>query len=221
MVRTKKMKRLSWERQNIVKSYYTEYRKTLKPEQWAYVPPLHQIFRDSLFSDFLSSKADPMAELSRENALARFPRLVSEFMDAQVSRLVLLLPEETEGAIAPMDSCARVNLATSVFFCKVCFDSQLCGVALCGWTNICPHMSNSRPSYDFSKLYHMNLRFDPVGRSAACSLIRCLGLDPATTTPEHLDLIDARFFCETCPISSVRGVRGRKAFKWMECVSFF
>ena len=219
MVRRKKMKRLSWERQNVVKSYYTEYRMTLKPEQWAYVPPLHQLSRDSLFSDFLSSKADPMAELSREAALARFPRLISQFVDSQVAHLASLLPEETEHVIAPMDSRARVSLATSVFFCRVCLDSQLCGVALCGWTNIYPHLSNSRPSYD--RLYHMNLRFNSVGYSAVCSLIRCLGLDPATTTPEHLDLIDARFFCEACPISSVQGVRGRKAFKWTECVGFF
>lgn len=218
MVSTKKMKRLSWERQNLVKSYYTEYRKTLKPEQWAYVPPLHQNFKDSPFRDFLSFESDPM-ELSRENALTRFPRLISEIMDSQVTRLVSLLPEETELVIAPMDSRARLSLATSVFFCRVCFDNQICGVALCGWTNICPHMSNTLPSYDFSKLHHMNLRFDSVGHFAVCSLIRCLGLDPATTTPEHLDLIDARFFCEACPVTSVRGVRGRKAFKWTECIA--
>ncbi|EDR15367.1 uncharacterized protein LACBIDRAFT_321148 [Laccaria bicolor S238N-H82] len=108
MVYRKKMKRLSWERQNLVRSYYTEYRMTLKPEQWAYVPPLHQISRDSLFSDFLSSEADPMAELSRETALARFPRLISEFMDSQIARLASLLPEETEYVIAP------------VFFCRLC-----------------------------------------------------------------------------------------------------
>ncbi|EDR16014.1 uncharacterized protein LACBIDRAFT_291835 [Laccaria bicolor S238N-H82] len=118
MVYRKKMKRLSWERQNVVKSYYTEYRMTLKPEQWAYVPPLHQISRDSLFSDFLSSDADPMAELSRETALARFPRLISEFMNSQIAHLASLLPEETEHVSPPMDSRARIAHATieSVYF---------------------------------------------------------------------------------------------------------
>lgn len=210
-----KRKRLLLERKNVVKLCYTEYSKTLKPEQWTSIMPLHEVFKDTLFNDFISSKASVIGEISKKDALARFPQLTLEFMDSQVNRLASLLPEGTDHSVASMDCYARLNLATSVFGCRVCQFAHISGAALCGWTNICSHMNHKSPSSFFP---HLGLEFNSVGYATSLSLIHSLGLDPGTTTPEQLDLIDARFFCGTCPVLSMRGVRGRKAYTWTECV---
>jgi len=217
IVNAQKRKRLVLERKDVVKSCYTKYSKTLKPEQWTSIMPLHEVFKDTLFNDFISSEADVIGDISKKDALARFPQLTLEFMDTQVNRLASLLPEGTDHSVASTDCYARLNLATSVFECRICQFSHISGVALCGWTNICSHINQISPESSFP---HLRLEFNSVGYATSLSLIRSLGLDPGTTTPEQLDQIDARFFCGTCPILSMRGVRGRKAYTWTECVGF-
>lgn len=138
-------------------------------------------------------------------------------MGTQVNRLASLLPEGTDHSVASADCYARLNLATSVFECRSCQFGHISGVALCGWTNICSHINQKCPKSYFP---HLRLEFNSVGYATSLSLIRSLGLDPGTTTPEHLDLIDARFFCGTFPMLSKRGVRGQKAYTWTECVGF-
>jgi hypothetical protein len=217
IVNAQKRKRLILERKDVVKSCYTEYSRTLKPEQWTSIMPLHEVFKDTLFKDFIFSEADVIREISKKDALARFPQLTLEFMDSQVYRLASLLPGGADHSVASIDCYARLNLATSVFDCRLCQFHDISGVALCGWTNICSHMNQKSPE---SSVPHLRLEFNSVGSATSLSLIRSLGLDPGTTTPEQLDLIDARFFCGTCPILSMRGIRGRKAYTWTECVGF-
>lgn len=218
-VNMKRRKRLVLERKKVVELRYTEYTKTLKPEQWTSIMPLPEVYK--LFDDFISSKDDVIGEISKKDALARFPRLTLQFMDSEVNRLASLLPKGTDHSVASMDCYARLNLATSVFGCRICQFGHISGVALCGWTDICSHMNQKSREPFFPRLPfpHLKLDFNSVGYATSTSLIRSLGLDPGTTTTEQLDLIDARFFCGTCPILSIRGVRGRKAYTWTECMT--
>ncbi|EDR15994.1 uncharacterized protein LACBIDRAFT_291826 [Laccaria bicolor S238N-H82] len=219
MVNQQKRKRLVLERKRQVKLCYTEYSKTLKSEQWTSIMPLHEVFKDAFFNNFVSSEADVVGDISKKDALALFPQLTLKFMDSQVNRLASLLPEGTDYFVPSMDCYSRLNLATSVFGCRLCQFGHISGVALCGWTNICSHINQKSRKY--ASFPHLKIEFNPDDCATSASLIRSLGLDPATTTQEQLDLIDARFFCGSCPILSMRGVRGRKAYTWTECVGFF
>jgi hypothetical protein len=134
-----------------------------------------------------------------------------------------LTPEEAEKQVEAQRQQKKVELqktmdermkkVTAIFSCISCKTGRQAGLAVVGWDAASVHMCGSYPH-----LFHTNWEFCSVGYAAAASIIRQLGLDPDTATPEDMDKIDARFFCGNCPVKTCRRVQGRKAYTWRECV---
>lgn len=232
------------ERREFVDKFYKSYKKTFKPEKWAYFPPEDLVTYDSLFSTFIQQDSlETVEELNQELATARLPEIREEWFHQRQRELYEMLPgvspiddsveapteesltqEEIDKQIEErqlqkkkeiqntMDT--RMKRATTIFSCISCKTGRQAGLAVIGWDAASIHMCGSYPH-----LFHTNWEFCSVGYAAAASIIRQLGLDPDTATPEDMDKIDARFFCGNCPVKTCKKVQGRKAYTWRECVS--
>ncbi|EAU88880.2 hypothetical protein CC1G_12651 [Coprinopsis cinerea okayama7 len=235
--------RLKKERKDFFKKVYQDYKKTLKPEKWAYLPPEDVVSYEDIFNDYIHQDGiEDLKELAIEEANAQLPQIIAEWIYQRRLELYELIPgvempqdppEENEEGLSPeeiekrekereetkkqtltvlMDQ--RMSLATSVFSCHSCKSGRHAALAIIGWDAACAHICGSHPSY-----FHTTWEFCSVGYAAAANIIRSLGLNPETATPEDLDKIDARFFCGNCPVTLHRKLRGRKAYTWRECVS--
>ena len=105
-----------------------------------------------------------------------------------------------------------INLAIMVFCCR---SSSVPNVApCCGWDEILSHRCVCTGS--------SSTQWSDRGRSAVEAILKCLHLDPWTTTARDLDNLNARFFCgneSPCFSQSRGGFYFRRAFTWRECVS--
>ncbi|KAF6763777.1 hypothetical protein DFP72DRAFT_873361 [Ephemerocybe angulata] len=157
--------RMTPKRRTVVDQFYLDYKRTLKPEEWAFLPP-----------------SDPAKE--------RLPTLISDWLFNRQKELYENLPgvtmpqEEVEFTEAELEGLR----------------GRHSGLAVIGWDSACVHMCGS-----YSHYFHMGWEFCSVGYAAAASLVRQLGLDPDTATPEEVD-------------ATHKKVQGRKAYTWRECV---
>ncbi|RXW22075.1 hypothetical protein EST38_g3787 [Candolleomyces aberdarensis] len=225
-ITTQKRERLKRERREFVDKFYKDYKKTFKPEKWAYFPPEDLVAYDDLFTTFIQQDTlENVEELNQEAATAKLPEIrddwfyqrqrdlyemlpgVSAIDDSvEVPTDESLTPEEIDKQVEALRAQKKVDLkktmdermkrATTIFSC------------------ISLHMCGSYPH-----VFHTNWEFCSVGYAAAASIIRQLGLDPDTAAPEDMDKIDARFFCGNCPVKTCKKVQGRKAYTWRECVT--
>ncbi|KAF5315850.1 hypothetical protein D9611_005055 [Ephemerocybe angulata] len=240
-----KRERMKRERRTVVDQFYLDYKRTLKPEEWAFLPPSDVVAYDDHFSEFINQDTlDKGEDLKLEPAKERLPTLISDWLFNRQKELyenlpgVTMPPEEVEFTEAELEGLSqeeiekkteevrkdkkvalkvamdeRMKRATAVFSCTSCKAGRHSGLAVIGWDSACVHMCGS-----YSHYFHMGWEFCSVGYAAAASLVRQLGLDPDTATPEEVDALDARFFCGNCPVKTHKKVQGRKAYTWRECV---
>ncbi|KAK7053705.1 hypothetical protein R3P38DRAFT_1464714 [Favolaschia claudopus] len=132
---------------------------------------------------------------------------------------------------------ARLKLATSVFTCLGSWVGRMsvtAGRALIGWAGAGAHLRcRSLRNY-----WERRPHYAAEGAATAAALLRLVDLDPAVTTAKQMDEVcggelrgcgvqgktggpDKRFVCLLCPVEACRGVRGRRAMRWRECVQHF
>ncbi|KIM48829.1 hypothetical protein M413DRAFT_438003 [Hebeloma cylindrosporum] len=196
-VNNRKVARLKLERQNLLESIYRDYQKSLDPDRWQYLPPSKLVESIEGFSDFLQAPYDKRGDMAPSYAVSLFPAFIADWTRTQQEAVVSLFPS----TVPDQAKLEKLELATSVFTCVDCRYKIRDGRILLGWNNICRHR-----------------QFNQLASAAAESLVRCVGLDPATTTIEQMNLRDDRFLCSNCTSEPSRGVIGLKVYNWVECL---
>lgn len=213
----RKVARLKVERQTLLESIYQDYQKSLDPDRWQYLPPSKVVKSIEGFSKFLNAPYDKRGDMAPSYAVSLFPDFIADWTKKQQETVVSLFPS----AVPDLDyqmKLEKLELATSVFTCIDCKYKVRDGRVLLGWNNICRH----RRSIAGTNVYVCGMQeFNELASAAAESLVRCVGLDPATTTIEQMNTRNDRFLCSNCTSEPSRGVIGLKVYNWVECVSPF
>lgn len=246
-IESQKLERMKRERRQIADKTYDDYKRTLQPEAWARLPPPDIVACNEAFSDYIHQDSlTDVKDLDVPRVMAQLPETVSNWHFNRQKELYDLLPgveieedldyveldeKDREGlseedverrttelrkekkAALQVKMDDRMKLARTIFSCISCKAGRHSGLAVFGWKDACVHMAGS-----YSHYFHSSWEFCSVGYAAASSLISQLGLNPDTATLEEVDAKDARFLCMNCPTKSCKGVQGRKAYTWRECV---
>jgi hypothetical protein len=214
---TRKVARLKMERQTLLESIYQDYQKSLDPDSWQYLPPSKLLKSIEGFSDFLNAPYDKRGDMAPSYAVSLFPEFIANWTREQQEAVVSLFPSTVPDLDHQM-KLKKLELATSVFTCVDCRYKIRDGRVLLGWNNICRH----RRSTAGSNIHVCGAQeLNELASAAAESLVRCVGLDPATTTIEQMNTRNDRFLCSNCTSEPSRGVIGLKVYNWVECVSPF
>jgi hypothetical protein len=194
---------LIFQRQNLVSDQYRTHQKTLLPTSWPNLPNVELVYEREPFATFISSESNEVGELPEELVQSHLVPFLDSWMQAHESNVYPRLESPYE----------NLDLAVNVFVCASCEDDGTRRTAsiLIGLKDLRSHFKCIDPLLEF--------RFSFTGRASALALVDLLGIDPKTATVNDLDARDARFFCEGCDISWSRGVLGRQALTWRECVS--
>ncbi|KAJ7192058.1 hypothetical protein B0H12DRAFT_1171893 [Mycena haematopus] len=220
--------------------------RTAPPATWPYAPPHHTIEAlpqlQALIHD-PSTTPLPDDDPRLAHALLALPAFVETWRAQKRALLTSLLPQPTVHASSSTKpnserDLERLDLATSVFTCLgswVGAMSVTAGRSLIGWAGAGAHLRCRSLRTFWDRRPH----FAPEGAEAADALVRLVGLDPATATAEQMDGLcggelhtrartgkgagrdadpDRRFLCLLCPVEVHRGVHGRRAMRWRECV---
>lgn len=234
------------ERRVIVDKTYDDYKRTLKPEQWAGLPPSDIVACEDVFCDYIAQDTlTDVKELDVPKAMAAFPETINNWHFQRQKELYDLLPgveiedeyvyleeKECEGLSVEEISKRTTELRKAKkASMKAKMDERM---KLARTMFSCISCKSGRHAGlavfgwkeacvhmagSYSHYFHSNWEFCSVGYAAASSLISQLGLDPDTATLEEVDAKDARFLCMNCPTKSHKRVQGRKAYTWRECVA--
>ncbi|GBE85174.1 hypothetical protein SCP_0703600 [Sparassis crispa] len=221
------------ERRKMVKQVYGSYKKTLVPMQWIYLPTLEEIYLMPDFADLINSAtAEPLRVETCTGALRALPGYLTTRADRLRQEMLAMLPAENgkeEGEVLEFSSSETdpVFLAKSVFICTSasCKSNRV----LISWSGVMSHdcLIASRTSYSYMSTYHVDPAFKGLefgfserGAAAVSALVSLL--EPKRQLDEisskDLDDLDPRFVCMNCPIAKARGVHGRLAMSWRQCV---
>jgi hypothetical protein len=168
------------------------------------------IYEDSPFAAFIASESNEIGQLPEESVQSDLELFLSSWMQARERGIYANLY-----ARMASPNSTNLDLAVNVFICPICdIDwTRRHTSVLIGLKDLRSHFR----CLDFPLTLDFEVSFE--GLACAVTLLGLLGMDPATATVDDLDARDARFFCETCEISWNRGVFGRQALTWRECVS--
>ena len=182
---------------------YRTHQKTLPPTSWPNLPNVEAIYECEPFAAFIASESKKVGQLPGGPVQSHLAPFLDSWMQVHESNIYARLESPYE----------NLDLAVNVFVCASCEDDGIgCPASiLIGLKDLRSHFKCINPQFEF--------QFSFAGRASALALIGLLGMDPKTATVNDLDARDARFFCEGCNISWNRGVLGRQALMWKECVS--
>ncbi|KAJ7074636.1 hypothetical protein C8F01DRAFT_1101273 [Mycena amicta] len=206
--------------------------RTAPAQCWAYFPPNYTL---ETFAPLKTLIQDPSDDLLAQNdprltdALVGLPEFVAAWRQEKRELLLSILPQPTSPN-APM-GLDRLELATSVFMCKgswISGTSVASGRALIGWDGAGAHLR----CRSLQRFWDHRVHYAPEGAAAARELVTLLELDPETTTAAEMDRIcgngsmrpgpvnevEKRFLCAICPVETSKGITGRRAMRWRECV---
>ncbi|KAF4614830.1 hypothetical protein D9613_002720 [Agrocybe pediades] len=214
IVTRRKVSRLTAERRSLLEGIFRDYKKAKEPETWQYLPPSCLASNLEGFSTFLNADFTDRGNVSMECAVSLFPEFVAEWTrDRKLKILRLFAPEPQDD----FDNLfKRLELATSVVTCRECKLRRTEGLAMFGWKQICLHMRTIAPGHENPCI---NYEIMDSSKLAVSSLIRCVGLDPTTTTAEEMNDRDDRFLCGDCMAFNSNGGSGLKAYTWTECAA--
>jgi hypothetical protein len=169
-----------------------------------------------------------VCEESFKQAMDRLPQLTTEWRFAKDAELVCILNRDSNSlwhTSPPTNDRSQLELATTIFRCKVCkapisYPRILVHSCLHAFRASLHNYGDPR-----FKLYQdlndepWNFAGDRVGidvrgMSAAWLVVSSCGLDPATTTANEMDVLDARFECLGC----YDGICGRLVMGWRVAV---
>ncbi|RDB26491.1 hypothetical protein Hypma_005620 [Hypsizygus marmoreus] len=207
-------------RAEIVKDAYLEYKKTISPITWKYLPHKSEILALEMFSDIINLPTESEVTVATcGSTFKQLPGYLADRRERQRRQLLSLLPLDEHGDTSVLDDSdsgltRRLELALSVFTCIDCMGTEDMNWSICfGWEDIiehnwCPVNNTACTRWTFSS----------IGSSIAANLARLVGLDPSTASARDMDRVDARFMCAECPVETYRGVKGQMAVTWRECV---
>ena len=213
---------------------YREYKKSVPPLTWAYLPPHYAVYQFKPFEDLINAPHDEeLDKASCEDALCCLPKEVQDWTLTKKRQLVSLLPGHDNGGTTTSqhagassepcdpsqgveDNFEALQLATSVFCClgSNISPQRKTGLCLIGWEGAGPHLRCSALETYWEKRLHFSQR----GHDAATALVNLACLDPRTTTAADMDRLDYRYICTSCPIASYSGFKGRHAYNWRDAV---
>jgi len=219
------MKPIRSARRAIVHTSYQEYKKTLMPSQWKYLPRTLDICALDLFAKVIDAKDDvTVTAADFEDTFHQLPELLTASSDALKLHARSLIEISTplnqpassapgpgqfvEGEAASSAQPDALDLATAVFACK----ELSCGEPyLFGWDDIAQHHCkmdldhlNERLHYwelynPFDRAHHrLRIVFDSLRSRMAAIVVRAAGLDDKVATVSDMDATDLRFGCSVC-----------------------
>ncbi|KAJ7775650.1 hypothetical protein DFH07DRAFT_87474 [Mycena maculata] len=203
--------------------------RTAPPKTWAYVPPFYTIHSFAPLRTLIDDPSD--ARLTSQDArladaLVGLPAFVEAWRAEKRALLASLLPPAVDADVATPADVRRLELATSVFTCLGSWVGGMtvtAGRSLIGWEGAGAHLR----CRSLARFWDHRPHYAPEGAAAARELVRLVGLDPETTTAAEMDRLcgdgregngEKRFLCVLCPTEGYKGVRGRRAMRWRECV---
>ncbi|KAH9988593.1 hypothetical protein BJV77DRAFT_1020843 [Russula vinacea] len=196
---------------------YIDILRQVLPVQRLYLPSISQARELSCFRELLDPDRD-VQPAEWVHAAGRLRESLSEWMSSHRDRCTRLLSSHFHGSrgksmevrlltdpstvvwrhVGMHNFAGRLELATSVFRHP--------------GTNMILIGRNACHAWKITG----ELEFLERGADATHALLRELQLDPATTTPSNLDLLNRRFICASCPADLEWIDRS-----WRSCVSHF
>ncbi|KAJ7691739.1 hypothetical protein B0H17DRAFT_1179481 [Mycena rosella] len=228
-------------RTELVQSIYTEFKKSLVPAQWCFLPGLHEVLRLPAFDTVVNAPDDVDVEMSHfKKGRDALPGFVVSWPATRKAELVRLMDEArastpnssdiqaaTTSTVAVSDT-QSLDLATTVFVCT----RPSCGTGyaqptspnvLTGWEGAAGH--HCRQSDHFSRRVasvETNFALSKRGSTAAAFLVTLAGLDTKQATCAEMDRLDLRFVCIACPPRAAPGKKqAYQVFTWRTAVSHF
>ncbi|KAF9472018.1 hypothetical protein BDN70DRAFT_887472 [Pholiota conissans] len=187
-------------RRQLLFSCYTDYKASLSPLQWKYMPDMMELEEKDPFKTVMKSAYD--LELTEADfAATLFPAAIAQIQDEWKAKLVQVLVEASEPGLVIASNC--LDLATSVFCCMGTCQSEIYVV---GTDDILSHNCGTYTSTSSFYSYEYKSRdfeIHPTGAKIARSLMICAGLDPEKMLASEMDNKDLRFACNPCQNNKV------------------
>ncbi|CAK5278627.1 unnamed protein product [Mycena citricolor] len=194
-------------------------------QTWVYNPPSYTLETMAGVSELLNDPSDGELapnDLRISDILSVLGQFVANWRHEKKRLLASLLPRSEENP-----DIQRLDLVTSVFTCLGSWSDwslNTSGRSLIGWAGAGSHLQ----CRSLEVYWDRRLHYCSEGASAAVELMRLVGLDPATTTVDQMDMVcgtgrlcgnEKRFICMLCPAVSCKGGVGRPVMHWRECVA--
>ncbi|KAF7319711.1 hypothetical protein MKEN_00752800 [Mycena kentingensis (nom. inval.)] len=237
LVEKQRIQRLSEEREyllasrrRVITAVVSQVLRTSPAQLWPHLPPAESLYAWPPVKSLID---DPSHRPFTENdtklldALVHLPEFSIAWRAAQREKTLRLLPAGTPP-----------NLATNIFTCTAesAIDaSERCttGNVLFGLDGVSACMGFMGPRCWLDVTHRP--AFAREGAAAVAAIAELVGLDPRAATEAEMDLVcgaepgssrvkeqaERRFLCACCPIRKRRGIWGRPAMRWRECVRHF
>ncbi|KAJ7691800.1 hypothetical protein B0H17DRAFT_1331006 [Mycena rosella] len=238
IVQKSKEKRLEDEREarirartQLVEDIYKEYKKTLAPSQWRYLPGLYEVAQLPAFSILVNAPDDMNVETVHfKEAAESLPEFAAPWPAAREVELVQLVHDArtSDSGLSSQSSSATasspLDLATTVFTCAQHCNSTTGGVLF--GRDAAVHRCRE-PNYGLSTRTEIPvktiLKFSTRLSTAAASIVAQAGLDATRATCAEMDGLDLRLLCIACPPRRDPATQKTSydAYSWREAVSHF
>ncbi|KAJ7037944.1 hypothetical protein C8F04DRAFT_1090727 [Mycena alexandri] len=220
-------KRCIHRRTLLVEQIYNEYKKTLVPEQWRFLPGLHEVCQFPAFRAVLDAPSDVEVELAHfEEAASALPTFTPAWTAARKDEILRLIPGLRDESTSQVPSPQLLDLATTIFQCTqpLCH-TQSHNKAAVGWEGAVGHRCMAYGKWAFGHYLHASIEtvvaFSERGSTAAASLVTLAGLDEKWTTADEMDMLDLRFVCLACHPQSINNKDTYAVYSWREAVYHF
>ncbi|KAH8091719.1 hypothetical protein BXZ70DRAFT_952980 [Cristinia sonorae] len=236
--------KIRFARVDIIQQRYMEFKKSIPPTQWKYLPRTLTVTLLQPFMDVITR--DPSEELKLEEYDALFVQLPGLLNDWSEERQAELTKSMVDANVVhnptQLDSPSsnQLSLARTVFRCSSPYYMCERDPYLFGWDDIAVHhcMHDNYinfwgviGTYTHAHRYGLSLTFpvemkgyklvyDPSVVKIAEKVVAWSGLDPMTATTEqvHEKLRQTRFDCKKCPSFEEQGVLYRFGYNWRRLV---
>ncbi|KAJ7185456.1 hypothetical protein C8R46DRAFT_982058 [Mycena filopes] len=224
----------------LVEEVYKNYRQTLVPRSWRYLPSLYEIRQSSPFSAVIDlPNAVDVRIADFKDAEAALPTILPLITAARKAELLRLIEaartaEPNLFTAASQDSDPRtLTLATSVFKCARSGCSSARPGAwrsehsrvLIGWDAAINHrcrVAQWNIGSQHSASVATVLKFSKRGCTAAASLVVLAGSSEQQMTAAQMDELDLRFICMACPPQMIKkSTDTHPAYSWRAAVIHF
>ncbi|KAJ7742709.1 hypothetical protein DFH07DRAFT_925504 [Mycena maculata] len=229
-------------RKRLAEGIFNEYKKTLVPAQWRYLPGLFEVLQFPAFKALVDAPDDVDVEIAHFNEVAdSLPGFVVSWTATRKTELAQLVDnafapepagtEEVQVSPRTAPNLESLDRVTTVFRCQQ-FD---CGTrgghhsqrnpCLVGWEAAAAHhCCEIKYTWGAAPITSVKtvLKFSMPGSMAAASLVSLTGLDVQRATCMEMDALDLRFLCAACiPRNGPNNNLVHTVFSWRAAVSHF
>lgn len=244
------MRQIQDSRRAIIDTSYQEFKKTLMPSQWKYLPRTLDICALDPFTKVMDAAVDvAVTATDFEQAFHELPELLAASSDARklhARSLLKILTSATQPAPEPREILQghvavslnssqpdALDLATAAFTCQ----GQSCRAPnLFGWDAIAQHHCRLDLDWFIGQPYgHLQqcvdhspdppkISFSSDLSKIAAAVVQATGLDDRVATILDMDAKDLRFGCSVCSPRKERGKGSsswvKAGYKWRDFVRF-